>query len=412
MNKILVIVDSIDPNHSSGAKGRLALIKNFVLLGYELKVIHNTELDLYLEGAQLYKVSKSRFTFLAIMGGFQRLVQRKTGWNLNSQIEGILGFSFRFFQDVKAFEKMIKSLNWEPNFVITLTFASSFRPHKAMLNVPKWHDRWLAYVHDPFPMHSYPRPYDWVEPGHQKKRDFFLSVCEKARWMAYPSLLLQEWMESYYPPARGKGIVIPHQANKLNNKDVELPEWYDTNRFIVLHAGSMMSARNPMTLVHAFVGLLNEIPVFRENASLVFVGPESIFDQEIKNINRRDHQIVLHGSLPFSMVLAMQREASVNVILEAKGPISPFLPGKFAHALQSDRPMLVLGPYYSEVRRLLGTGYPWVSEIDDEQTIRAHVYGLFIGWMENGKKPVSLGRKDLEVYLGPDHLRETLDSLS
>ena len=31
--------------------------------------------------------------------------------------------------------------------------------------------------------------------------------------MVYPSLLLAEWMESYYPQSKNKRIIVPHQIN-------------------------------------------------------------------------------------------------------------------------------------------------------------------------------------------------------
>ena len=40
IKNILVVIESLDPNHSSGIKGRLALISNLKDCGYTLKVYH------------------------------------------------------------------------------------------------------------------------------------------------------------------------------------------------------------------------------------------------------------------------------------------------------------------------------------------------------------------------------------
>ena len=53
--------------------------------------------------------------------------------------------------------------------------------------------------------------------------------------------------------------------------------------------------------------------------------------------------IASKGYLPFKMVYAMQQHAAVNIILEARAEISPFLPGKFPHCVNADKPLLLLG---------------------------------------------------------------------
>src|SRR5690606_20049590 len=121
--------------------------------------------------------------------------------------------------------------DFEPDLVLTLSKGASFRPHHALLELPKWHSKWMAYIHDPYPMHSYPRPYDYVEPGHQQKRKFFLNIAEKARYAAYPSKLLAEWMESYYSKLKGKTVIIPHQIDDTEVELNALPEFFKKEAF-------------------------------------------------------------------------------------------------------------------------------------------------------------------------------------
>src|SRR5690606_35632747 len=114
--------------------------------------------------------------------------------------------------------------------------------------------------------------------------------------------------------------------------------------------------------------------------------------------------------VPFDAVFSTQRSASVNVILEAKGPISPFLPGKFPHCIQAGKPILLLGPYYSECRRLLGNEHRWWSEIDDEQKILEHLVELFDQWQKtsvDNKEDYS----NLEDYLSFENLDRIIQDL-
>jgi glycosyltransferase involved in cell wall biosynthesis len=414
--KILIITDTIDAEHSSGSKANIAFIKNLITADYQITLIHYSGICIDIKGARCILAKKNRVSISFILSHFVRFFQRKFGINANKYIESLLGFSFTFFNDVQSIYKSLQKLgNYEPDIVITLSYASSFRPHAAMLKKNVWHNKWLAYVHDPFPMHSYPRPYDWVEPGHQHKRNFFVDITKKARWIGYPSQLLANWMESYYHDAKNKAVVIPHQVNKETYQEPKYMESTNIwdNTFVVLHAGALMSARNPYGLLQAFIQLLNEYPHMASDMKLLFVGRDSIYSDTINELHDTYPQIEhSKDNMSFNEVLMMQRNACVNVILEAKGPISPFLPGKFAHCIQSNRPILLLGPYYSESRRLLGTDYEYYAEIDDIQKIKTCLHKLYTQWVSNGKRPCLLNRPDMDQYLSADYLKNIIDSLS
>ena len=142
-----------------------------------------------------------------------------------------------------------------------------------------------------------------------------------------------------------------------------------------------MNARNPISLVRAFKRFLDEIPDAGDHSQLLFLGKESKYTEEFRMVKQELPQFYSSDSyIPFQTVLAIQKEAAVNVILEAKGAISPFLPGKFPHCIQAEKPIFLLGSYYSECRRLLGKEYPWWSEIDDEERILGHLHKLYSIW--------------------------------
>ena len=103
----------------------------------------------------------------------------------------------------------------------------------------------------------------------------------------------------------------------------------------------------------------------------------------------------------------MQQETTVNVILEASSEISPFLPGKFAHCVAANKPILLISPYYSESKRLLGEDYPYKFEFGQIDELTEAIEKLYQLW-KNGKK-VSLDRPDLESYLSENYLKEVLD---
>lgn len=411
MKKLLVIAESIDVEDSSGSKANVALIRNLAKAGFQILVYHYTRKEIHLKDIPCVALKENRKSLLFFLSRIERHLRYRTGWLVNETIEKVLGFSFTLFNDRNSIVAGLKnSQDFEPDLVLTLSKGGSFRPHHAMLKIPEWHSKWMAYIHDPYPMHSYPRPYDWVEPGHQKKRKFFLQVAEKAKYAAYPSQLLAEWMESYFPPLKGKRIVLPHQID-TDFKIEALPEFFKQDYFTVVHAGALMSARNPMCLINAFKRFLAEFPEAKKNSQLLFLGKKSRYTREFQKVKNEMPQFYSSDSnLSFTTVIAIQRAASVNVILEAKGPISPFLPGKFPHCIQAGKPILLLGPYYSESKRLLGEDYPWWSEIDDEEKILTHLILLYRIW-RNDSTLLRQSYSELKEYLSEKHLRRVIHSV-
>jgi len=384
--KILIVVESIDVDDSSGSKANVALIKNLAEAGFPIAVYHYTRKNVKIENIECYAIKENRNSFLFLLSRTERYFRKYLKLNMNKHIERIFGFSFTLFNDRNSITRALRKINIDSvDLVITLSKGASFRPHHALLKMPaQWHHKWMAYVHDPYPFASYPRPYDYVEPGHQQKRRFFLKVSEKARFAAYPSQLLAEWMESYYPPLKGKSVIIPHQISETTGNHDELPEYFRNDAFTIVHAGALMSARNPMGLIKAFKKFLKEIPEALDHSQLLFLGAKSRYTEEFQRIKIEMPQFYSSDVyVPFLIVLAIQKSAAVNVILEANGPISPFLPGKFPHCIQAGKPILLLGPYYSESRRLLGEDYPWWSEIDDEEKITQLISELYFKWFNN-----------------------------
>ncbi len=304
----------------------------------------------------------------------------------------------------------LKKVDFQPELVFTLSKGGSFRPHHALLQISEWHDRWVAYMHDPYPMHLYPKPYPWKEPGYKQKEEFIGKIAEKARFPVFPSLLLKEWMGQFFEGFKTKGMVIPHQIDNSYYSAGAFPDYFDENKFNLLHAGNLLQARQPQWLVQAFENFLERVPQASEEARLVFVGRTGHHTQYLSSKAREHHElIVIPENRSFGEVNLLQEKSSVNIILEAKSEISPFLPGKFPHCVKADKPILHLGPEKSETRRLLGTNYPYAAEIDDISRISEIIESLYFKWKEN--KSLKLNRPDLKEYLSANHLKEVVQKL-
>lgn len=408
--KVLVVAESIDVEDSSGSKANVALIMNLAQVGLIVEVYHYTRKEINLPNVACFEISEKKWNANFIASRAQRKLQHGLKINLAKYLEPLFGFSFTFFNDSRSISEGLEKVDFEPDLVITLSKGASFRPHHALLSLSRFHDKWMAYIHDPYPFHFYPQPYTWSEPGYQQKIRFFEEVAKKCRWAAFPSLLLQQWMEKKYPGFQGKGVVIPHQITKTGLGNTALPGWFDFEKFNLVHAGNLMKQRSPFFLIRAFQRFLELNPVAVNDSQLILVGNATYHEKELAFFEKQVPQITIADYIPYEQVQEIQKSASVNIILESQGELSPFLPGKFPHCIAAGKPILLLGPQISESKRLLGEEYLYWSRTTDVERITVLIEDLYQQWRTGSLQP-SFEREKLLKYLSTERLQKELKQL-
>ena len=407
--KILVISESINVEDSSGSKVNVALISNLQKAGFQLKVLHYTHKEIQLEGIECVWLKENKFSVNYLLSRAVRVFQRHTKIYINTYLEKVFGFSFTHTNDTHSIKRGIqKHLDFNPDLVLTLSKGSSFRPHRALLQLPELHPKWMAYIHDPYPFHMYPRPYNWVEKSYEVKEAFVLAITQKSAHLAFPSLLLKEWMESYFPDVAHKSVIIPHQI-KTETQTAPLPDFFIRNEFSLLHAGNLLKQRNPVFLIEGFLRFLDNHPSAKSEAKLYLIGNHSYHEPVLRPYFNHPN-IIIKDYLEYKVVQTLEKEVPVNIILEAVSEISPFLPGKFPNCVVANKPILILGPYYSEVKRLLGNQYSYWSEANDVSAIEKNISDLYAIW-KNNPEELRLNRQDLIDYSTEINLKQTLDKI-
>ena len=142
---------------------------------------------------------------------------------------------------------------------------------------------------------------------------------------------------------------------------------------------------------------------------MILIGAHDYHKEVLEKYKKHD-AIYIGDNMPFDVVFNVQKNASVNVILESKAEISPFLPAKFPHCVSANTAILSLAPYYSETKRLLGLDYAYWSEVDDVSRIAGLLGELYLLWKQNPKQ-LLLNRSDLAEYLSVSYLKKTIDNL-
>lgn len=411
IKKILIVVDSINIEDSSGSKANVALINNLHQAGFEILVYHYTRKNIQLQDINTISVPEIKTSLNYFLSRLFRIVSRNLKINFAPFFEKKMGFSFTFFNDAKSIIKALKKQSFNPDLILTLSKGASFRPHYSVLKLPQLHDKWMAYIHDPYPFHYYPRPYNWVEPSFEKKEIFFKAVSEKAKYSAFPSELLKEWMSSYFPNFNDKGVLIPHQNPKYEVQNSKFPPYFNVSKFNLLHAGNLMKQRSPEGLIKGFKMFLDLNPEAKNDTRLILLGNAEYHVKILDSFSKDITELYVYkGNKPFDEVYNLQKNVSVNIILESKSEISPFLPAKFPHCIEANKMILSLAPYYSETRRLLGNEYEFWAEVDDVEKIASLIAKMYQLWRQDSNN-LLLNRDDLNQYVSVDYLRNVINKL-
>ncbi len=127
--KILVVVDSINIEDSSGSKANVALIHNLVEAGFEVQVYHYTLKKIQLSGVNCFSIPEIKHSPLYFLSRLQRVLSRSFNLDIAPFLENFFGFSFTFFNDTNSIIKALKKTDFEPDLVLTLSKGASFRPH-------------------------------------------------------------------------------------------------------------------------------------------------------------------------------------------------------------------------------------------------------------------------------------------
>ncbi|MFI8378757.1 UDP-glycosyltransferase [Leeuwenhoekiella sp. NPDC079379] len=406
---ILIVVDSIDPEDSSGSKVNVAFISNLKKAGYEVKVLtlnkaHNKNLQL---GELLVEPIKNLNYFLSRV---QRVFQRYVKIDLSLVLENRFGFSFTFFNECQSLQKELEQLDtifFE--LIITLSKGESFRPHYAVLHSLKWHTKWLAYIHDPYPFQNYPEPYRFIPKGAAQKHRFFKKLAVTCRFAGFPSQYLADHMANFYGDFLTKQVIIPHQYDS-SFRIGALPSFFNKEMFNLVHAGNLIAGRSPEGLLKGFEGFLKINPEARGKSFLHLIGPSGSYSDLFEDFLEIE-EFLPRPSVSYAEAVALQTHATVNLIIEASdSAYSPFLPAKMAHLVHADKPIFTLSPDVSEVRRLLGAEYSWQCRADDSEQITHIISNLYNQWKEIGHN-MSLNRQDLQNYFSTSHLDEKIQFL-
>lgn len=275
--------------------------------------------------------------------------------------------------------------------------------------------KWIANIHDPYPLFELPPPFAVPQRFFMKREAaVFKKMCADAKGLTFPSQELKEWMSQFNPIIKSKGLVIPHPgklasnpADNGSNLDVNLP----ANKFNMVHAGSLLGPRDPRPLLTAYKSFLEKNPDAVDKSTISVIGKVLGNHGKIEEVmGQFSSNLLLIKRITYQRAFELLKQSDVNVIIEAKTEISPFLPGKFSDYVTANKPIVSLSPKKSEVRRLLGANNPLCTENGNVAEIENIITKLYGQW-KNGHIPLNYDQK-LKDYIHPLSVGKAFETLA
>lgn len=372
--KLLVIAESLRINNSSSGIVSATYIK-MLEKSHDITLMYENSVHVDLS----FLSNEVKTIPLTISYNFNSLIAKNTYYN--KLYTKLISFNRELHHKIKSYKEAIGRLVKQENFdcIIALGSGASFAPHFALsqlkLNIP-----YVINIHDPYPLNVYPEPYKTKTNFVFKKlQNKFEKGINKAAFVTLPSQLLKEDLSQYYPQLMDKGVVLPHIGCDLNLKKnpSNAVVTFDVEKINILHAGTLLGPRNPEFLIEAIRSLNTEIPNFESQMQFVFLGNINHKLLAVKDKFKLSNVQFINERVDYNTSLDLMSKADFSLVIEANAAYSPFLPGKVADIVFAEKNMLVLSPLKSEVRNLLGSSYPYQTELNNTDQIKQVLSTIF-----------------------------------
>lgn len=200
-------------------------------------------------------------------------------------------------------------------------------------------------------------------------------VVKEAKKCISPSRILSEDMQHLFGTNKNF-YTLPHQFDAEafyieESKEVRKKQ----KKVTISYHGALQFARNIDIVLDAYLELLDENAIYKENTEFVLRARGVHSGAVIKKYSRSENVVFL-GKLNFEdSAYEQEHQADILLILENCAPHSNILVGKAPFLASLQKPVLALSPERSEVRRIIEDEM-FIAKCDDLLEIKKKLGGL------------------------------------
>jgi hypothetical protein len=205
---------------------------------------------------------------------------------------------------------------------------------------------WLADFQDPWSQVDYFSMLDLTLWGHKKHLRMEQEVFKRADAI---TIVSKTWKKNLESIGAKNVSVLPWGFDADDFKEIEINP--DTD-FSLTHIGILGSDRNPTELWEAINVLAKEEPRVTKKLIIRLVGLVDTGIKEDITKSGLDNNVSYAGSVDRKKALAFAANSKVLLlVLNRQENAAGRIPGKFFEYLAAGRPILAIGPPYSEIGR-------------------------------------------------------------
>ena len=253
----------------------------------------------------------------------------------------------------KLFSKPIAKVDYkEYNHVFVRSSGVNHETILALKGLPIL-EKAILNFHDPYPFFWYPgsnRKLTRVEISRLKK---IQSIVQLSKSCISPSKLLSNDLELLYE-SKNKFHVLPHQyASSVFNLKEKKEKHRSNKRLSISYHGSVQFGRNLDVLLDSYNELVNELTEIKAHTDVSIRLKTNEFERFKKKYLNHENIHILEKVDFLTSSYEQMFESDIILILENGPEISNILVGKapFVDALK--KPVLILAPEVSELRRIV-----------------------------------------------------------
>ena len=299
-----------------------------------------------------------------------------------------------FIPDMKIFWK-INSVNFLENYISENnieTIVTTGPPHslhliglelKRKLNI-----NWISDFRDPWVNLNYLNRFHllpFIKKYHKKLRDKVINNSDAV-------IVTSKRLKELYSEINSNIFLV------TNGYDYSVTAIKLDKKFSISHVGSLYNERNPEFLWDIIDELSKSLQGFKNDLQINIIGNNN---KKIKQeLGKREFNdcIVYHDYVEHKKAIEFMCSSQVLLMLEVNDNESSYaIPGKLFDYLNSNRPIISIGPEQSEVGEILSnTGSGKFFSYKDYNSLKFYVEELYKNYLNNLSS--SKNNHNIEVY--------------
>jgi hypothetical protein len=306
----------------------------------------------------------------------------------------------------RKYAKYINEIDFKVyNHIIVRSAGLNHETILAMHNLPIT-SKTIINFHDPYPTSWYLGKSNKIHKNEFLRLKKMMEVVQQAKTCCASAYYMAKDLQYLY--ASDKYIhTIPHffeiDAFDLSKKDRIRKK---AARLQIAYHGALMFGRNIFNVLEAYTQLMEENQDIQNNTEFILrVKGDRI--KELKEKYGSCTNIEIRDTLDFSNSANEQLfESDINVILENGPHYCNILPGKVPFLAAIGKPVLVVSPERSELRRIMKNNDKYIADMNSVEDIKSKLEKLIQFRMESHEKVNPFGD-----YFSDASFKKRIDSI-